>query len=1163
MSQENFSSIQSSSELFFQNIIRMFPGGVICCRMEDERFFPDYISKGMMAVCGYTPEELENLMRGDLLHLVCPEDRPQVKAALKSQKNPDFYFRILHKEKGLNWCHVNGTTIEVSAGIQLFCGFFTQMSAEMHLFQDIAAETADAVYVINRENYELLYANESMTELSEKTCCIGQKCYEALYGKDVPCSFCTLKEHAPDNVYHPMSVEENGRFYNTRFREIGWNGIPAYVKYIHDVTEDIRIQREKERLEQYFQTVLRYLPGGVAVVRHEVSGRIVPEFLSDGFADMVGMSREEAWELYMENAMSGVHPEDKEFVNSNIARCIAEGKERYELVYRLQKGGGGYLWVKAAFSVIQSEGEDVRVYVVYHDITEEREAQEQFRQQYENLIFQHYRTPGPDTLILGHCNVTQNKILEIDDYTDSDLLKNFGDEREAFFRGIGSLIVDEKERQAFLGMYLNAPSLAAFERGDTEKILNCYIKLPQEQLGHYAEFKVILVETPDTGDVTGILSVTDITEKTITEHLQYQLMEVSYDLVADVDLFHDRYVIIGGTSLSGESVCGRHSDKLRCLIEEQVIPREKEYVAQRLDTQYILEHLQKEGFYSVSYSVLGERERIYTKRMTVSAVDLRQGRICLAQTDITASVQEQQGLLNMIAYTFELACFIDLDSKSFTMYTREMVLKNLSPHVNSDYDRIVGDLVKEYQSDEAPRQFDLQEICRRLEESPEGYDFMLPYQEADGLHYKQINVLWGNKSHKTICMVRADVTEVMTAERQAKAALEKALEQAEEANHAKSDFLASMSHDIRTPMNAIMGMTSLALAYLDDCTRVEDYLRKISVSSKHLLSLINDILDMSQIEQSKIQLNHVRVVVPEMVEQLKTIMEPQAKNAGLAFRIQIGRLAHPCFMGDALRINQVLINLLGNAFKFTAEGGSVDFCVEEIPAQKNGMVRYQFMVKDTGIGMTEEFKKHLFEPFIRDSKMARVEGTGLGLSITKGLVELMKGTIRVKSGVGEGTTFWIELEGEITDDSKESAVHVSTGVKTEDTVLQGLRILVVEDNAINSEILCELLQMEGAQTTVRENGYLGVTEFRNTDPGTYDVILMDIQMPVLNGLEAARVIRQMDRPDAAAIPIIAMTANAFAEDVRASLESGMNAHVAKPIDIKTLCDAVKKSLNRK
>lgn len=1161
MSQEESFFAQSSSELFFQNMIRMFPGGVICCHIEGERFVPDYVSEGMTEICGYTQAELGALLGDDLFHIVCPEDRSQVEEALKKQKILNFYFRILHKEKGLCWCHINGTIQKAASGEFLFYGFFTEMSAQTHLYQDIADETADAVYVINKENYELLYINESMTEMSEEYCYIGQKCYEALHGKDAPCPFCTLKEHAPDNVYHPMPVEEKGRFYNTRFRETYWNGIPSYIKYIHDVTEDIRAKREKERLEEYFQTVLRYLPGGVAVVRHDENGSIVPEFLSDGFADMIAMSHEEAWELYMENAMSGVHPEDQEYVRSNMVRCIMDGQERYELVYRLQRGGGGYLWVKAAFSVIQSEGEDVRVYVIYHDITEEREAQEQFRQQYENLIFQHYRTPGPDTLILGHCNVTRNKILEIEDYTDSNLLEKFGDEREQFFRGIGSLIVEEQERQTFLGMYLNAPSLEAFEQGDTEKILNCYIKLPQEQLGRYVEIKVILVETPDTGDVTGILSVRDITEKTITERLQHQLMEVSYDLVADVDLFHDRYVIIGGTSLTGESVCGRHSDRLRSLIEEQVIPREKEYVAEKLDTQYILEHLQKEGFYSLSYSVMGERARIYTKRLTVSAVDLRQGRICLVQTDITASVQEQQGLLNMIAYTFEMACFIDLDSKNFTMYTRNMVLKNLSPYVNSDYDRVVEYLAKAYQSDEAARQFNLQEICRRLEESPAGYDFMLPYQEEDGLHYKQINVLWGNKSHKTICMVRADVTEVMTAERQTKAALEKALEQAEEANHAKSDFLASMSHDIRTPMNAIMGMTSLALAYLDDRTRVEDYLRKISVSSKHLLSLINDILDMSQIEQSKIQLNHARVIIPELVEQLKTIMEPQAKNAGIAFRIQIGRLVHPCFMGDALRMNQVLINLLGNVFKFTAEGGNVDFCVEEIPAQQKGMVRYQFMVKDTGIGMTEEFKKHLFEPFIRDSKMARVEGTGLGLSITKGLVELMKGTIRVKSRIGEGTTFWIELEGEITEEPKEAAVHVSAGVETEDAVLQGLKMLVVEDNAINSEILCELLQMEGAQSTVRENGYLGVKEFQNTDPGTYDVILMDIQMPVLNGLEAARAIRKMNRPDAATIPIIAMTANAFAEDVRASLESGMNAHVAKPIDIRTLCDAVKRCLN--
>lgn len=365
-----------------------------------------------------------------------------------------------------------------------------------------------------------------------------------------------------------------------------------------------------------------------------------------------------------------------------------------------------------------------------------------------------------------------------------------------------------------------------------------------------------------------------------------------------------------------------------------------------------------------------------------------------------------------------------------------------------------------------------------------------------------------------------------------------------------------MSHDIRTPMNAIMGMTSLALAHLDNRERVEDYLQKISVSSKHLLSLINDILDMSQIEQSKIQLNHVRVSILELAEQLRTIMEPQAKNAGISFEIHTGTFAHPNFYGDALRINQVLINLLGNAFKFTAEGGTVNFRIEELEARQEGKVSYQFTVQDTGVGMSEEFLEHLFEPFVRDSKMARVEGTGLGLSITRGLIELMGGTIRVKSRLGQGTTFQIRLDFAIADDPKDAAA-VSQDGQADDYSLRGLRFLVVEDNIINSEILCELLQMEGAQSTVREDGFLGVKEFQNAGPGTYDAILMDIQMPVMNGLEAARAIRATKRADAGTIPIIAMTANAFAEDVKAALESGMNAHVAKPIDMNALRAALK------
>lgn len=406
---------------------------------------------------------------------------------------------------------------------------------------------------------------------------------------------------------------------------------------------------------------------------------------------------------------------------------------------------------------------------------------------------------------------------------------------------------------------------------------------------------------------------------------------------------------------------------------------------------------------------------------------------------------------------------------------------------------------------------------------------------------------------------RADVTDMLAAEREAKDALQEALALAEKANRAKSEFLSSMSHDIRTPMNAVIGMTSLALANLDEKERVKDCLQKISSSSKYLLSLINDILDMSKIERSKIMLNRMQISMPEMLKELSAMMEPQAEVNGLAFSMEAREIRHQNFYGDKLRINQILINILSNAIKFTPKGGRVEFLAEETDRGcKDGQVCYRFTISDTGIGMTEEFVEHIFEPFSRNTNTVGIEGTGLGLSITKGLVDLMDGKIWVKSRQNEGSVFCVEIICETMQG--EAAVKQDGDGEPERQddaqILTGRCFLVAEDNAINSEILCELLKMYGARSVVMTDGIQAVEEFQRAEPGTYDAVLMDIRMPRMNGYDAARAIRRMAKEDAGTIPIIAMTANAFAEDVQEALEAGMNAHVAKPIDVKILRDTL-------
>lgn len=1163
------------AQLEKDHLINSIPGGIASYRVEGERFIPEFYSDGVMMISGHTREDYAKLVRHDALDIIYEPDRKRVldatKAALISGEVLDVSYRMYHKDGNLIWIHLNGRRMGPLSEKTRFYAVFTGMSAETRLFQEIANDTADGIYVIDRITYDLLYANESLNLFMEGKDCTGQKCYKALHGEDHPCEYCNILHYETGSKEQEIKIPGSERVFSAHYQETDWNGIPAYVQYIQDVTEEYNTRRAKKQLEIYFQTIVKNLPGGIAVIRYGSGGDLIPEFISEGFAALTHMTEKEVKKLYSADLLEEIYEDNIEEIRRELKKYIEKGIGNCEITGRVKLGDGGSIWVKSVLSLLRTQDGITRLYAVYTDITQTVEEKEKIRAQYKDLILQHYRTPGPDALVVGHCNVTQSKILEIIDYTGSDLIKTFGDDRECFFKGLSNLVEDEAKRRMFLNTFMNEPSLKAFERGELERKLECFVRLPKEPKGRYVQFKMNMVEAPDSGDITGILTVTDITEKTISDLILHQLSVTGCDFVVDLDMFKDSYSLL---SCNENVSCvpphrGSHSEWMDYMLRQRVVPRDKEQYMHGLDPEIMTKRLQTNGPYTFAFSITDNKGDIRTKNMTVSAVDLRLGRVCLCRSDITESIREQQGLLHMIAYTFELAAFISLSSRDLTLYTRESVLKNLQPHYMEHYDEAIVKFVDSHGAaedmEEARSQFRIETMTARLGEKPNGYDFLFSYEGQEGERIKQINVLWGDVNHRTLCLVRADVTDMLAAERQAKKKLENALSSAEEANKAKSDFLSAMSHDIRTPMNAIMGMTTLASSYLGDDERVAGCLDKIGISSRHLLSLINDILDMSKIEGAQISLNFTRVSLPELMDQLSVMIRSQAEEAGLTLKMHTDGILHQYFLGDPLRINQILINLLSNAVKFTKKGGTVEFLAEETkPAKEGERVRYRFTVRDTGIGMPKEFLSKVFEPFSRSGNAARIEGTGLGLSITKGLVDLMDGQITVESQVNEGSVFRVELEFEFAQDEKSTSpkntrqeFRLSAGKQA----FAGRRFLVAEDNAINAEILCELLRLCGAETVLMTDGARAVQAFQNAQPKTFDAILMDIQMPEMNGYDAARAVREMDRTDAKEIPIIAMTANAFAEDVCKSREAGMNAHVAKPIDLNVLMDTLKKVMD--
>ncbi len=406
----------------------------------------------------------------------------------------------------------------------------------------------------------------------------------------------------------------------------------------------------------------------------------------------------------------------------------------------------------------------------------------------------------------------------------------------------------------------------------------------------------------------------------------------------------------------------------------------------------------------------------------------------------------------------------------------------------------------------------------------------------------------------------------LTRQKRDQQALNDALINAQNASKAKSDFLSRMSHEIRTPMNAIMGMTTIAAASIDDTNKIEDCLSKISASSKHLLMLINDILDMSKIESGKLTITNEPFNILELIKSISSITYGQAKAKDLDFDIVVESLSYENLLGDSLRLRQVLLNILSNSIKYTNSGGKIEVTVQEVSNRIKDSIFIRFIISDTGIGMSEEFLKRIFDLFEQENLETenKLGSTGIGMVITKNIVTLMNGTILVDSNKGEGTTVYVEIPFGI-EEGKSKPSKVNDEFENLDNIdyldnidLTGKRILIVEDNEINLEIAETFLELVGAEIECAYNGEEAVKMFLDNQKGYYDMILMDIQMPKMDGYEATRAIRKSGHPDAKLVPIVAMTANAFAEDVTFSIESGMNAHISKPIEIKLFYDTVKK-----
>ena len=526
--------------------------------------------------------------------------------------------------------------------------------------------------------------------------------------------------------------------------------------------------------------------------------------------------------------------------------------------------------------------------------------------------------------------------------------------------------------------------------------------------------------------------------------------------------------------------------------------------------------------------------------------------------------RHQRDLLKALSEDYLVVCAYDLDtdvSEPVRVSTDPVLgLANVFGEgltLEESGGRYISERVHE--SDRA-KMADVLSPTRILEhlETDDRLDALYRTGQGDEAQFCQVTIVragsWDD-GHRIVMGLR-NVDRQIREELQQKELLEEALVRANKASEAKSAFLTNMSHDIRTPMNAIVGFTTLATNHIDQKDRVEEYLAKIQASSHHLLSLINDILDMSRIESGKASLDEQRSSIHEIMENLHTILQPEADERGITLKVDAGPEAEVPIICDKLKINQIFLNLLGNSLKFTAPEGVVSATVAEAPGAPAGCRRYRMVVEDTGIGMSPEFLKHIFDPFERErtSTISGIQGTGLGMAITKSLVDMMGGTIEVASTEGVGSRFTVMLTLREADASGDLAPTAPTRVVPSDA-LKGCHVLLVDDNLLNREIALTLLEDAGFEVECAVDGQMAVDMMAEPDADRFELVLMDIQMPVMNGYEAARAIRALKGP-AATVPILAITADAFDTDRQKALDAGMDGHLPKPIEVDKLFAAL-------
>jgi signal transduction histidine kinase len=881
----------------------------------------------------------------------------------------------------------------------------------------------------------------------------------------------------------------------------------------------------------------------------------------------------------------------------DMYRALDEGVSDYECEYHYRvRPGVPDRWERVRYTMTYDEnGRPELAYAIGRDVTAERQERERYRQAIRTLM-----ASNPDTIGSCRLNLTRNAFLGGDAAADRIARSLPAHTADAFFEHVAGHIADSGTRARYREKFSRGALLAAAKNGETNLTAEYQVQREDgEQLWVKASFA--LIRNPDTGDTECVTFASDITKQKLDAAVFDRLTEREYDYIALLHMKTNQIEFLKvNASLAPvyRDAIGTPGklydfDAIRAFTASTWVDEaDREFYRNNSAVPVVRERLDRDGHLEMNLRghTAAHPERTMCRKIQHYDLSSKKDLVLIVQTDITEAYQRQlreterakteaqrvEDIIDSVATGICVLRMPDAGHLEGEFVNLQMFrILGLNPPDGADAraamlrDPMIGAYMKDAFLAVHP------DDCERVKKAfREGYrtsqfevgSYRLVRKDGSTVWVSQNAIL---RETRPDCRVFYASYRVADREVELQAELERQLEkekqlrdQADAANAAKSDFLSRMSHDIRTPLNGIIGMTYLTKE-MELAPAVRKNLDKIDTSSRFLLSLINDVLDMSKAESGKIELHPEPYDSAVFRSYLDSVVAPLCREKGIRFVVEVSPVPGVVPMLDTLRINQVLFNLLSNAVKFTPEGGTVTCRLRERLAE-NGRLAIEGEVSDTGIGMSEPFQKQLFEPFTQEMRNDNSEtrGTGLGLAIVKKLLDLMGCEITVQSEMGRGTTF--RLHGEF--DCVPAALLAGRRTQAEPEEgtagLAGLHVLLCEDHPLNREIAKTLLNEEHVLVSIAEDGQQGVREFASSAIGFYDAILMDVRMPVMDGLEATRRIRGLDRADAGSVPIIAMTADAFEDDIHRCLDAGMTGHVAKPIDPKTLFEVLRETVRR-